>query len=66
MRTELVWEGKYDEYGQRRKVDVAGASFPMQKIETVDRSPGSEALSSGQTTLEVQLSVQVDHRSHLL
>ena len=24
MRTELVWEGKYDEYGNRREVDVAG------------------------------------------
>jgi len=36
MRTELVWDGKYDEYGRRRSVDVAGAAFPMQKIETVD------------------------------
>jgi adenine-specific DNA-methyltransferase len=36
MRTELVWDGKYDEYGRRRTVDVAGAAFPMQKIETVD------------------------------
>ena len=25
MRTELVWEGKYDEYGNRREVDIAGA-----------------------------------------
>ena len=23
MRTELVWEGKYDEYGRRRSVDAA-------------------------------------------
>ena len=30
MRTELVWDGKYDEYGRRRSVDVAGASMPMQ------------------------------------
>jgi len=35
MKTELVWDGKYDEYGQRRNVDVAGAAMPMQKIETV-------------------------------
>jgi len=35
MKTELVWEGKYDEYGRRRFVDVAGAAMPMQKIETV-------------------------------
>jgi adenine-specific DNA-methyltransferase len=50
MRTELVWDGKYDEYGRRRSVDVAGAAMPMQKIETVDM-PRSEALASGQTTL---------------
>ena len=36
MRTELVWEGKYDEYGRRREVDLAGFAMPMQKIETVD------------------------------
>ena len=24
MRTELVWEGKYDEYGKRQTVDIAG------------------------------------------
>ncbi|MFA4836205.1 MAG: hypothetical protein WC749_09080 [Dehalococcoidia bacterium] len=36
MRTELVWEGKYDEYGNRRQVDVAGSAMPLQKIETVD------------------------------
>jgi len=50
MRTELVWDGKYDEYGRRRSVDVAGAAMPMQEIETVDM-PRSEALASGQTTL---------------
>ncbi|MBM4312937.1 MAG: site-specific DNA-methyltransferase [Deltaproteobacteria bacterium] len=36
MRTELVWEGKYDEYGRRREVDIAGSTMPLQKIETVD------------------------------
>jgi len=36
LRTELVWEGKYDEYGNRREVDVAGLAMPLQKIETVD------------------------------
>jgi adenine-specific DNA-methyltransferase len=51
MKTELVWEGKYDEYGNRRPVDIAGSDMPMQKIETVD-VPRSEALAGGQTTLE--------------
>ncbi len=47
MRTELVWEGKYDEYGNRREVDVAGLSMPLQKIETIDQ-PRSEADAAGQ------------------
>jgi len=46
MKTELVWEGKYDEFGNRREVDVAGSSMPMQKIETIDQ-PRSEAASKG-------------------
>jgi adenine-specific DNA-methyltransferase len=47
LRTELVWEGKYDEFGNRREVDVAGLSMPMQKIETIDQ-PRSEAAAAGQ------------------
>jgi len=35
-KTELVWEGKYDEYGNRGEVDIAGCAMPMQKIETID------------------------------
>jgi len=66
MRTELVWEGKYDEYGRRRPVDIAGSSMPMQKIETVDM-PRSEALASGQTTLgELKTTRQDDFRNMLV
>jgi len=36
LKTELVWEGKYDEYGRRREVDIAGSAMPLQRIETVD------------------------------
>lgn len=36
LRTELVWEGKYDEFGNRREVDAAGLAMPLQRIETVD------------------------------
>ena len=32
MRTELVWEGKYDEYGDRREVDIADCAMSMQKL----------------------------------
>lgn len=47
LKTELVWDGKYDEYGNRREVDIAGSSMPLQKIETIDQ-PRSEAAASGQ------------------
>ena len=36
MRTELVWEGKYDEFGNRREFDFACFSMPLQRIETID------------------------------
>ena len=32
LRTELVWEGKVDECGDRREVDIARSTMPMQKI----------------------------------
>ncbi len=66
MKTELVWEGKYDEYGRRRSVDPAKAAMPMQKIETVDM-PRSEALASGQTTLgDLATTVREDFRNRLI
>ena len=46
MRTELVWEGKYDEFGNRREVDAAGLALPLQRIETVDE-PRSRAEAQG-------------------
>jgi len=49
-KTELVWDGKYDEYGRRREVDIAGCAMPMQKIETIDE-PLSRASADG--TLEL-------------
>ena len=45
-RTELVWEGKYDEFGRRREVDVAGCAMPLQMIETVDE-PRARAEAQG-------------------
>lgn len=51
MTTELVWEGKYDEYGNRRQVDIAGCAMPMQKIETVDEPRGRAAEKGDQHLL---------------
>lgn len=50
MRTELVWEGKYDEYGRRREVDAAACALPMQQIETVDE-PRQRAEAAGEQAL---------------
>jgi adenine-specific DNA-methyltransferase len=47
LKTELIWDGKYDEYGRRREVDVAAYAMPLQKIETIDQ-PRSEAVAGGQ------------------
>jgi len=47
MRTELVWEGKYDEFGNRRDVSIVGQNMPLQRIETIDY-PRSWAQAQGQ------------------
>ena len=46
MKTELIWEGKYDEYGNRRAMDIAGCAMPLQRIETVDE-PAARAHVQG-------------------
>jgi adenine-specific DNA-methyltransferase len=46
LRTELVWEGKYDEYGNRREINPVELSFPMQRIETIDE-PRSRVEAQG-------------------
>jgi adenine-specific DNA-methyltransferase len=46
LQTELVWEGKYDEYGNRRTVDAAGLAMPLQRIETIDE-PRARAEAQG-------------------
>lgn len=55
MRTELVWEGKYDEFGNRREVNVANIAMPLQRIETIDE-PRQRA--------SVQKSLFDDAKSH--
>jgi adenine-specific DNA-methyltransferase len=36
MKTELVWEGKYDEYGNCRPIKLPTSPLPLQRIETID------------------------------
>jgi adenine-specific DNA-methyltransferase len=59
MRTELVWEGKYDEYGQRREVNIADCAMSMQKIEGIDE-PRREATATNQLELFEQQNPRVD------
>jgi adenine-specific DNA-methyltransferase len=69
LKTELVWEGKYDEYGRRREVDIAGAALPLQKIETIDE-PRSRAEAVGDQKTLFQLNEQAqklgDFRNRLI
>jgi hypothetical protein len=64
MRTELVWEGKYDEFGNRREVNVAGLAMPLQKIETIDE-PRSRAEAQG-SLFEERKAHRDDFRNQLI
>jgi adenine-specific DNA-methyltransferase len=66
LKTELVWEGKYDEYGRRREVDIAGCAMPMQRIETIDQ-PRSEAVAQDELALfETRSKRRDDFRNRLI
>lgn len=56
LKTELVWEGKYDEFGNQRAVDSAGLTMPLQRIETVDEP---------RARTEAQGGLFDTHRAHL-
>jgi DNA modification methylase len=66
IKTELVWDGKYDEYGNRRAVDIAGCAMPLQKIETIDE-PRSRAAAGGNLELfEKEKKRRDDFRNRLI
>jgi adenine-specific DNA-methyltransferase len=69
MRTELVWEGKYDEFGNRREIDVAHSVLPFQKIETIDE-PRSRAEAAKDQKVLFQLEQEArklgDFRNYLI
>ncbi|HEY4301287.1 MAG TPA: DNA methyltransferase [Candidatus Didemnitutus sp.] len=66
LKTELVWEGKYDAHGRRREVDIAACAMPLQRIETIDQ-PRSEAVAQGELTLfEKQSQRRDDFRNRLV
>ena len=64
LRTELVWDGKYDEFGNRREVDIAGFGMPLQRIETIDE-PRSRIEAQG-SFFDEQKAHQDDFRNRLV
>lgn len=48
IKTEIVWEGKYDEYGKRRQVSLPDFPLAMQRIETTDE-PHDRTKAQAQT-----------------
>ncbi len=64
-KTELIWEGKYDEYGNRREVDIAGADLPLQRVEAIDE-PLSNAEGRGQLDLFQKQSRRLDDFRNML
>ncbi len=64
MKTELVWEGKYDEYGNRRPVSLPDFPLVMQKIETVDE-PRDRSRAQG-ALFEPETAHRDDFRNRLI
>ena len=65
-KTELVWDGKYDEQGKKRPVEITAATLPLQHIEQVDQ-PRSEAAAEGTLDLfETQTKRKDDFRNRLI
>jgi adenine-specific DNA-methyltransferase len=65
MKTVLIWEVKYDEYGNRRTVDIAGCAMPLQKIETIDE-PASRAMVQGLLFEQVKAHHKTKNETFLL
>jgi len=64
MRSELVWEGKYDEFGNRREINTSNLSLPLQKIETIDE-PRSRAEEQG-SLFDPKIAHRDDFRNRLI
>lgn len=64
LKTELVWEGKYDEFGSRREINGAKLVLPLQKIETID-DPRSRAEEQG-SLFDVAKAHRDDFRNRLI
>jgi DNA modification methylase len=64
LGTELIWEGKYDEFGNRREANTSGLAMPFQRIETIDW-PRSSA-SAQRTLFDEKRAHRDDFRNRLV
>jgi adenine-specific DNA-methyltransferase len=65
LRTERIWEGKDDEYGDRREVDIAGCAMPVQRLESIDKPRRAAAATGHWSLFEQQKRQQDDFRNRL-
>ena len=61
MKTELIWAGKYDEYGNRRPVKLPTSPLPLQRIETIDE-PRDRAKAIQGSMFDLEGFMQKAHR----
>ncbi len=61
LKTELIWEGKYDEYGNRRLGRQPASPLPLQRIETIDE-PRDRAKADKLTIFDEDAFHQKAHR----
>lgn len=64
IRGEFVWDGKYDEWGNRRMPELDALAMPLQVVETVDE-PRARAEAQG-NLFELQRSHPDDFRNRLI
>ena len=49
-KTELIWDGKYDERGNRRTLNITTATLPLQLIEAIPHRARFANEPTGQRT----------------
>ena len=64
VSTELIWDGKYDDQGNRRAVRLPSTPFPLQRIETIDE-PRDRSKAQGYL-FDVSKAHRDDFRNHLI
>ncbi len=51
MRTELIWDGKYEDEARMKRRAPLRVALPFQTVETINESSASSAAQTGSATL---------------